>query len=86
MRTHLKQIHYYGKITQAMITQKNSVVDIDLQKIGENMMSMLKGENQTENRPNQDFSQDDNYVKKRKQLMLQVDKDTAQQKSRQEIS
>ena len=28
-------------------------------------MSMLKGENQTKHQPNQDFSQDDNDVKKK---------------------
>ena len=30
------------------------------------MMAMLKGENQTEDRPDQDFSQDDNNDKKKK--------------------
>ena len=49
---------------QAMIIQKNSEVDIDLQKIGLEMIAMLSRKNQIKGRPNQDFSQDDKDVKK----------------------
>ena len=53
-----------------MITQKSSEVDTDLQKIGTDMTRMFrvaKEEKQTKNRLNQNLSQDDNEVKKRKQ-------------------
>ena len=49
-----------------MIGQKSSEVDTDLQKIGTDMITMFwlaKKEKQTENRVNQDFSQDNNDVK-----------------------
>ena len=49
-----------------MIAQKSSEVDTDLQKIGTDMITMFclaKKEKQTENRVNQDFSQDNNDVK-----------------------
>ena len=65
-KTHLKQIRCYDKMVQAMIGQKSSEVDTDLQKIGTDMITMFrvaKEEKQTENWLNQDFSQDDNDVK-----------------------
>ena len=44
------------------------------------MFRVAKEEKQTENRLNQDFSQDENDIKKRKQQQEpQLDKDTAQQ-------
>ena len=49
-------------MAQAMIAQKNSEVDLDLQKIGMDLIAMLKGENQTEDWSNQDFSQDNSDV------------------------
>ena len=54
---------------RAMIAQKSSEVDTDLQKIGTDMITMFrlaKEEEQTKNWLNQDFSQDDNDVKKKK--------------------
>ena len=54
-------------MVQAVIAQKSSDVDTNLQKIGADMITMFrvaKKEKQTENRLNQDFSQDDNDVKK----------------------
>ena len=54
---------------RAMIDQKSSEVDTDLQKIGTDMITMFrlaKEEEQTKNWLNQDFSQDDNDVKKKK--------------------
>ena len=65
-KTHLKQISCYDKMAQGMIAQKSSEVDTDLQKIGTDMITMFwlaKKEKQTENRVNQDFSQDNNDVK-----------------------
>ena len=53
-------------MAQGMIAQKSSEVDTDLQKIGTDMITMFwlaKKEKQTENRVNQDFSQDNNDVK-----------------------
>ena len=67
-KTHLKRIRCYNKMVQAMIAQKSSEVDTNLQKIGTDMITMFrvaKKEKQTENRLNQDFSQDDNDVKKK---------------------
>ena len=55
-------------MVQAVIAQKSSDVDTNLQKIGADMRTMFrvaKKEKQTENRLNQDFSQDDNDVKKK---------------------
>ena len=54
-----------------MIAQKNLEVDTDFQKIGTDMIAMFKEakeENQTENRLNQDFSQNDDDVKKKKKV------------------
>ena len=54
---------------RAMIAQKSSDVDTDLQKIGTDMITMFrlaKEEEQTKNWLNQDFSRDDNDVKKKK--------------------
>ena len=65
-KTHLKQISCYNKMAQGMIAQKSSEVDTDLQTIGTDMITMFwlaKKEKQTENRVNQDFSQDNNDVK-----------------------
>ena len=53
---------------QAMIAQKSSDVDTDLQKIGKEMITMFrraKEEKQTENWLNQNFPQDDNDIKKK---------------------
>ena len=53
-----------------MITQKSSEVDTKLQKIGTDMITIfrvVKEGKQTENRLNQNFFQDDNDVKNRKQ-------------------
>ena len=53
-----------------MITQKSSEVDTKLQKIGTDIITMfrvVKEGKQTENRLNQNFFQDDNDVKNRKQ-------------------
>ena len=55
-------------MVETMITQNNSEVDIDLQKIGFEMIPMLSGEKQIEGRPNQDFSQCNKDVKKRKNV------------------
>ena len=58
-KTHLKQIRCYDKMAQAMIAQKSSEVDTDLQKICTDMITMLrltKEEKQTEDQLNQDFS------------------------------
>ena len=57
-------------MVQAIITQKSSEVDTDLQKISTDMITMFrlaKEEKQTEDWINQDFYQDNNNVKKRKQ-------------------
>ena len=57
-------------MVQAIITQKSSEVDTDLQKISMDMITMFrlaKEEKQTEDWINQDFYQDNNNVKKRKQ-------------------
>ena len=67
---HLKRIGCYNKMVQAIITQKSSEVDTDLQKISTDMITMFrlaKEEKQTEDWINQDFYQDNNNVKKRKQ-------------------
>ena len=59
----------YDKMAQAMIAQKSSEVDTDLQQIVTDMITMFrvaKGEKQTGNWLNQDFSQEDNDVKKKK--------------------
>ena len=56
-------------MAQAMIAQKSSEVDTDLQKICTDMITMLrltKEEKQTEDQLNQDFSLDDNDVKEKK--------------------
>ena len=53
-----------------MITQKSSEVDTKLQKIGTDMITIfrvVKEGKQTENWLNQNFFQDDNDVKNRKQ-------------------
>ena len=53
-----------------MITQKSSEVDTKLQKIGTDMITIfrvVKEGKETENRLNQNFFQDDNDVKNRKQ-------------------
>ena len=42
-----------------MITQKNLEVDLNLQNVGADMIAMLKGEKQTEDSSNRDFSEDD---------------------------
>ena len=50
-KTPLKRIHCYNKIAHAMIAQKSSEVDTGLQKIGTDMIAMLreaKGERQLE--------------------------------------
>ena len=52
-----------------MIAQKSLEVDTDLRKIDTDMITMFrlaKEEKQTKNWLNQDFSQDDNDVKKKK--------------------
>ena len=71
-------------MAQAIITQKSSEVDTDLQKISTDMITMFrlaKEEKQTEDWINQDFYQDNNNVKKRKQQQeLWLDKDAVQQK------
>ena len=74
-KTHLKRIHCYDKMAQAMIAQKSSEVDTDLQKIGTGMITMFrlgKEEKQTENRLNQDFSQDDNDIEKKKKAAMRA--------------
>ena len=56
-------------MVQAVIAQKSSEVDTNLQKIGKDMITMFrvaKEEKQTENWLNQDSTQDDNDVKKKK--------------------
>ena len=58
-QTHSKQIDYYDKMAEAMITQKNLEVDLNLQNVGADMIAMLKGEKQTEDSSNRDFSEDD---------------------------
>ena len=58
-----------------MIAQKSSEVYTDLQKIGTDMITMFrlaKEEKQTENWLNQDFSQDDNDVKKKKKAVARA--------------
>ena len=85
MKAHLKRIRCYGTMVEAMIAQKSSEVYTDLQKIGTDMITMFrlaKEEKQTENWLNQDFSQDDNDVKKKKKAVARAlaRKDTAQQK------
>ena len=70
MKINLDGIRCYDKMGQPMITQKSSEVDTDLQKIGTDITRMFrvaKEEKQTKNRLNQNLSQDDNEVKKRKQ-------------------
>ena len=74
-KTHLERIHCYDKMAQAIIAQKSSEVDTDLQKIGTGMITMFKlgkEEKQTENRLNQDFSQDDNDFKKKKKTAVRA--------------
>ena len=56
-------------MAQTIITPKSLEVDTDLQKIGMDMITMLraaKKEGETKNQLNEDFSQDNNNVKKRK--------------------
>ena len=75
MKAHLKRIRCYGKMVKAMIAQKSSEVYTDLQKIGTDMITMFrlaKEEKQTENWLNQDFSQDDNDVKKKKRAVARA--------------
>ena len=74
-KTHLKRIHCYDKMAQAMIAQKSSEADTDLQKIGTDMITMFrlgKEEKQTENRLNQDFSQDHNDNEKKKKAAVRA--------------
>ena len=74
-KTHLKRIHCYDKMAQAMIAQKSSEADTDLQKIGTDMITMFrlgKEEKQTENRLNQDFSQDHNDIEKKKKAAVRA--------------
>ena len=62
-------MRYYDKMAQAMIAQKSSEVDTDLQQIVTDMITMFrvaKEEKQTGNWLNQDFSQEGNDVKKKK--------------------
>ena len=62
-------------MAQAIIAQKSSEVDTDLQKIGTGMITMFrlgKEEKQTENRLNQDFSQDDNDIEKKKKAAMRA--------------
>ena len=75
MKAHLKRIRCYGTMVEAMIAQKSSEVYTDLQKIGTDMITMFrlaKEEKQTENWLNQDFSQDDNDVKKKKKAVARA--------------
>ena len=75
MKAHLKRIRCYGTMVEAMIAQKSSEVYTDLQKIGTDMITMFrlaKKEKQTENWLNQDFSQDDNDVKKKKKAVARA--------------
>ena len=68
-KTYLKQMRRYGKMVPVVIAQKSLEVDSDLQKIGKDIITMFrpaKEEKETENRLNQDFSQDDNNFNKEK--------------------
>ena len=79
-RTHLKQQRCYYKMAHATIAQKSSEVDTNLQKIGTDVITMLrvtKEEKQTENWLNHDFSQDDNDVKKKEIAAAREFADTA---------
>ena len=85
-KTHLKRLHCYDKMVQAVIAQKSSKVDTDHQKISMRILTMFKvakkEEKKTDKWLNQDFSQDDNNVEKKKkqQQELLLERDTAQQK------
>ena len=65
MKVHLKRIHCYNKMAQAMIAQKSSKVDTDLQKISMDNDVQGNKRRKTENWLNQGFSQDDSDIEKK---------------------
>ena len=66
MKIHFKRIHCKDKMAQAIIAQKSSKVDTDLQKISMDNDVQGNKRRKTENWLYQGFSQDDSDIKKKK--------------------